>query len=154
MRSVIIFFSNSGITEKLAKRIRKDTDSDIIKVLPENEYGGYVVSIVKMIKEKITKNTTRFINDIPDLSEKDTVFVGYPIWGGGVPQILLDYLSECDLSGKQIIPFSTAGASSIKGSLKKLKEVCKGGKIKYPFSVTKKNRGNYESWINKIRSAG
>lgn len=153
MKPVIIYFSNSGTTEKLAKRIGKDVGAKGIKVIPEKEYGGYAVSIAKMIKERITKDTRSFTNDIPDLSEYDTVFVGYPIWAGGAPQILLDFLSKCDLSEKIVIPFSTAGASGIKGSLDKLKAACKGGRIKYPFAVTKRNRGDYDGWMEKVKQA-
>lgn len=150
MNATIIYFSNSGITEKLAMRIKKDTGADIIRVEPEKEYGGYAISIAKMIKEKITKSTRGFTNEIPDLSGYDTVFVGYPIWGSNVPQILLDFLKECDLSGKTVIPFSTAGASGIGKSLGKLKSTCYGAKIKYPYGVTRSKRGDYKGWMEKI----
>ena len=150
MKAIIIYFSNSGITEKLALRIKKDTGADRLKVIPEREYGGYAVSIIKMIVEKIRKNTRAFINDIPGLTEYDTVFVGYPIWGGKVPEILINFLNECDLKGKTVIPFSTAGASSIKGSLAGLKEACSGAKIKYPFETSKRHKGDYGTWISKV----
>ena len=39
MKPVIIYFSNSGTTEKLAKRIGKDVGAKGIKVIPEKEYG-------------------------------------------------------------------------------------------------------------------
>ena len=132
-----------------AERIKKDTGSDIIRVTPEKEYGGYVAAIAQMIVEKIKRRTRAFTNEIPDLTEYDTVFVGYPIWGGKPPVILTDFLKCCDLNGKRVIPFSTAGASGIKGSLAKLKEACSGAKIKYPFGVTKRNKGNYKAWMER-----
>ena len=150
MKAIIIYFSNSGITEKLVFRIKKDTGADSLKVIPEKEYGGYAVSIIKMIAEKIRKNTRSFINDIPDLTEYDTVFVGYPIWGGKAPAILINFLKECDLKDKTVIPFSTAGASSIKGSLAGIKDACSGAKIKYPFETSKRRKGDYSAWISKL----
>ena len=150
MKAVIIYFSNSGTTEKLAQKIKKDTQGDLIKIIPEREYGGYIISIFKMIGEKVTKNTRSFINDIPDLSVYDTVFVGYPIWGGKAPVIVQNFLKCCDLKGKTVIPFSTAGASGIKGSLPGIKEACEGAKIKNPFNTSKRNKGDYRSWMEKI----
>ena len=150
--AIIIYFSNSGITEKLAKRIKKDTGADMIKVLPEKEYGGYAISIIKMIGEKITKNTRSFVNDIPDLSGYDTVFAGYPIWGGKAPQILINFLKCCDFKGKTVIPFSTAGASGIKGSVAGIKEACVGAKVKYPFGISKRDKGDYRGWMEKINT--
>ncbi len=152
MKPVIIYFSNSGITEKLALKIKKDTEADIIKVIPEKEYGGYLISIIKMIGEKISKQTRKFTNDIPDLSSYDTVFAGYPVWGGKAPVIFTNFLKECDMDGKIVIPFSTAGASSIKGSLPGIKAACGNVRIKYPFETSKRRKGDYRSWIDKIRS--
>ena len=37
MKAAIIYFSNSGITEKLAKRIKQDTDGELIGVIPDND---------------------------------------------------------------------------------------------------------------------
>jgi len=151
MKAAIIYFSNSGITEKLAKRIKKDTDGELIRVIPDKEYGGYFISIVKMIGEKITGKTRDFVNDIPDLSEYDTVFVGYPIWGGKAPVILQNFLKKCDLRGKRVIPFATAGASGIKSSVEGLKAVCSGAQVKYPFGTSKRNKGDYRSWMEKVK---
>ena len=42
-----------------------------------------------------------------DISQYDTVFIGYPVWATEVPQAVLSFLDEYDLSGKTVIPFCT-----------------------------------------------
>lgn len=42
-----------------------------------------------------------------DISSYDTVFVGYPVWATSVPQAVLSFLDEYDLSGKTVIAFCT-----------------------------------------------
>lgn len=42
-----------------------------------------------------------------DISGYDTVFIGYPVWATSVPQAVLSFLNEYDLSGKTVIPFCT-----------------------------------------------
>ncbi len=42
-----------------------------------------------------------------DIAKYDMVFVGYPVWATDVPQAVLSFLNEYDLSGKTVIPFCT-----------------------------------------------
>lgn len=42
-----------------------------------------------------------------DIAMYDTVFIGYPVWAVRVPQAVLSFLMEYDLSGKTVIPFCT-----------------------------------------------
>ena len=53
-------------------------------------------------------------NYLPELKESnldivgyEVVFVGYPVWATDVPQAVLSFLNEYDLSGKTVIPFCT-----------------------------------------------
>lgn len=60
-------------------------------------------------------------NDI-DVTTYDVIYLGYPIWWGDVPKIILTFLDNTDLNGKTVIPFCTSGGSSISTSLNTLKE--------------------------------
>ena len=42
-----------------------------------------------------------------DIAGYEVVFVGYPVWATDVPQAVLPFLNEYDLSGKTVIPFCT-----------------------------------------------
>ncbi len=150
MRSIIIYFSHSGKTEKIAKRLLKDTGSDIISVKPKKDYGNYVMSVIRAVKDKLMRIRPEFVNSIPDLSGYDTVFVGYPIWCSSVPDLLLAFLRKCDLSGKTVIPFSTSGMTSISSSLVRLKEVCRGSTIRYPYNYSKRSRDDYKEWTSRF----
>ena len=46
-----------------------------------------------------------FESDLPDLSAYDTIFVGEPVWWGGMPQPMVNVFEQLDFSGKTIIPF-------------------------------------------------
>lgn len=43
----------------------------------------------------------------------DTVFLGYPLWWGEAPSIVLTFLEGTDLSGKTMIPFCTSSSSGV-----------------------------------------
>ena len=57
---------------------------------------------------------------LPDVAEAATVFLGYPIWWGKVPRVVLTYVESGALSGKTVVPFCTSGSSGIEGSLDEL----------------------------------
>lgn len=51
-----------------------------------------------------------------DISQYDTVFIGYPVWATNAPQAIFSFLSQYDLSGKTIIPFCTHDGYGAGGS--------------------------------------
>ena len=48
----------------------------------------------------------------------DTIYLGYPIWWGTNPKIILTLLDTYDFTNKTIIPFCTSGSSDISESVK------------------------------------
>ena len=47
--------------------------------------------------------------------------MGYPIWWGTNPKIILTLLDTYDFTGKTIIPFCTSGSTDISGSVNNLR---------------------------------
>lgn len=50
---------------------------------------------------------------LPDLSQVDTILLGYPNWWGDLPMPLYTFLEQVDLSGKNVIPFTIHGGSGL-----------------------------------------
>lgn len=44
---------------------------------------------------------------VENMAQYDTVFLGYPVWAGSIPQAIRSFLASYDFSGKTIIPFCT-----------------------------------------------
>lgn len=68
------------------------------------------------------RTTPEISGDAVDLSQYDTVYIGYPIWWGTKPHIIDTFLDEYDLSGKKVMPFCTSGGSGIAQSVSEIKE--------------------------------
>lgn len=62
-------------------------------------------------------------NEIQNISQYDTVYVGYPIWWSDMPQFLYTFFDTYDFGGKNIIPFSTHAGSGIFGTVAKIKRL-------------------------------
>ena len=150
MNAIIIYYSRSGTTEKLALRAARDLHCNTIKIEPEDAYGNYVASLVRVIKERGEQAAPKFATPIPDLSTYDVVLLGYPIWAYGPPVFVSDFIRHCDLNGKTVIPFSTSGGSNISCTLKTLEGVCSGARLLLPFNYGMFKKDDYDQWIGMV----
>ena len=58
-----------------------------------------------MTKEQNDSTARPEIENTIDISKYDTIYLGYPIWWGEPPKIILTLLDTYDFTGKTIIPF-------------------------------------------------
>ena len=151
MKALIMYYSKSGKTEELANRIKKNLDCDILKIEPEKSYGSYFWACCRVGIEKIKKTKVKFKNEIPELNNYDVVLIGYPIWWFDIPSFIAEFLNNCDLKGKKIIPFATSGNTNISKTMKTIKIICNESEIIFPFTYSNNKKDNYEDWIKSIK---
>lgn len=152
--SVVIYFSATGNTKKVAEYIKEASGSDIIEIIPEEKYTNEDLSYsnddCRANKEQNDVNARPQISNKINIEEYDVIYLGYPIWWGDVPKIILTLFDTHDFSGKTIIPFCTSGGSGISQSVNTLKTFnynVKDGK-RFNSSVT---MNEVETWINEIK---
>ena len=122
--SVVLYFSATGTTKKIAERIANKSGSDIMEIVPKEEYKSEDLnynSDCRANREQQDSKARPEIKNTIDLSKYDTIFLGYPIWWGTNPKIILTLLDTYDLTNKTIIPFCTSGSTGIEGSVNDLR---------------------------------
>ena len=121
----IIYFSATGTTKKVAEYIKNTTNGDLIEIIPQEKYTdsdlNYGNDNSRANKEQKDSNARPEISNNIHIDNYDVIFLGYPIWWGDVPKIILTFLDNHNLNGKTIIPFCTSGSTGISGSLNTLK---------------------------------
>ena len=150
MKSMILYYSKSGKTEELARKIQQALGSDIIKVEPEKPYGNWISSVARVIREKSKTIYPAFRTEIPNLDPYNAVFVGFPIWANDPPAFFTYFLKKCDLRGKTLIPFATSGGSSIEHSVKTLKRICPDSNVILEYRYVSTNNDELEQWMRSI----
>ena len=131
--SVVLYFSATGNTKSIAKRIAKESNSDIIEIIPKEKYKSEDLdynSDCRANREQNNSNARPEIENTIDITNYDTIYLGYPIWWGTNPKIILTLLDTYDLTGKTIIPFCTSGSSDISKSVSDLRDYKSNLKIK------------------------
>ncbi len=110
MKAIVVYFSQTGNTEKVAKEIARTLDRNGIDVKTlsiersrKRTYEENVEDAKKEEKAKIEEVNT-------DLSDFDMLFIGTPVWCGKPATPINAYMDQCEgLEGIEIIPFLTHG---------------------------------------------
>lgn len=67
-----------------------------------------------------------------------------------MPQFIQDYIRQCDLAGKRIIPFVTAGSNGKSSSYKTVKELLPNSRITDYFYTSNLKKADEDAWLNHI----
>lgn len=134
-KKLVAYFSASGVTAKLAKRLADAVDADIFEIKPEKPYTTADLdwtnkksrSSVEMSDKSFRPAVAEKLDNIADY---DTIYVGFPIWWYVAPTIINTFLEQYDLTGKTIIPFATSGSSRMGKTNLELAPSCKGAILK------------------------
>lgn len=73
MKVAVIYYSKSGITEKIAKKIQKKTGADLFLVEPDKNYGGYLSAVISVAGEKLRGRLAKPKTSVADFSAYDIV---------------------------------------------------------------------------------
>ena len=97
-----------GTTEFVAEQIRQITGGDIHRIETVDPYTADFDELRDVNHAEMQQGVLPELKESNlDISGYDTVFVGYPVWATSVPQAVLSFLNEYDLSGKTVVPFCT-----------------------------------------------
>lgn len=124
-KTLIAYFSRTGITKKLAQDVVAETGADIFAIEPVKAYSSSYVLCVAQAKIENLKHARPEIKEQPkNLASYDTVVVMFPIWWFTCPNIILSFLEANDFAGKKIIPVCTYGSSGKGSSEKDMQAAC------------------------------
>ena len=154
-KTLIAYFSASGVTARVAKEMAEAVDADLYEICPAKPYTDADLNWTdKRSRSSLEMNdpASRPAIAAPavDMGQYDTVFVGFPIWWSVEPRIVDTFLESCDFSSKTLIPFATSGGSGIDRAEKSLREHC-------PNAIWKKggllNGSGAADWVKRALNA-
>ena len=125
---LVVYFSPDDTTRAAAYCIAAGLSAGLFEIEAEEPYTeddlDYTSNSSRSMREMRDKDARPAISALPeDLSKYDTILIGYPLWGGVAPKIMLTFMESVDLSGKTIYPFCTSNSSPFGESDKELKKL-------------------------------
>ena len=149
MKPLIVYYSYSGITRRLAEDIALITDGNLRELKPQKSYSFSYNTAVKEARAEIEKGyCPPLLQGAEPIEDTDVIFVGSPNWLKTFAPPVLSFLRSVDLSGKTIIPFCTHGGGGFGRIIEDYKRECKNSIIKDGIAL----RGDYnfdelEKWF-------
>jgi flavodoxin len=117
-RTLVACFSRSGNTRVIAGQLRRELPADLFEILPAAPYPeDYEETVAQATQERDAGIRPALKAEVPDIAAYDTLFLGFPIWGGTAPPVVRSFLAAHDLSGKTLRPFITHGGYGLGDSL-------------------------------------
>lgn len=124
--SLVLYFSATGTTKKVAEMVKEASGGDILEIVPMEAYTSddlnYNVDDTRANREQKDETARPKIKNEIDVANYDVIYLGFPIWWGDVPKIVLTLMESVDFQGKTIVPFCTSGGSGIEMSVQTLKK--------------------------------
>ncbi|MBR4090087.1 MAG: NAD(P)H-dependent oxidoreductase, partial [Mogibacterium sp.] len=92
MKTLVAYFSASGNTASLAKRVAQAANADLFEIKPVEPYTDadlrWTNPLARCNKEKIGKKNVPIADRVQNLDEYDLIFIGFPVWYYGAPNII------------------------------------------------------------------
>ena len=118
MRALVAYFSASGVTAGVAKKLSDEIKAELYEIRPALAYSqddldwrnGQSRSSIEMQNKSCRPKLSDL--DAP-VAKADIIFIGYPVWWYREPSIIDSFLDAYDFTGKKIVLFATSGSSDI-----------------------------------------
>jgi len=153
-KNLIVYYTCSGLTKRVADLIKEKTNGDIFEIELEKPYtklSAYTIGIVH------TRNghNPKIKNKI-DITKYNNIFLGTPIWAYTLSPALRSFIVDHSLKGKTIIPFCTDGGN--KGRyFEHMNNLCKDGEVLPGLNISFVNKKSDEElkklideWLDDI----
>ncbi|WP_101877660.1 flavodoxin [Lachnoclostridium edouardi] len=150
------YFSATGITEKLARKIAAAVGGELHEIQPQVPYteadldwtNNKSRSSVEM-RDKTFRPA--IANKLEGSDNVKVLIIAFPIWWYVAPTIINTFLEQYDWTDKIIIPVATSGGSGMGNTNRELKPSCPGAVLKdgkcFKANVSEKE---IKEWFDSI----
>ena len=133
-KTLVVYYSASGNTERVAKDIAEAADADLFEIEPVQPYTDADLNwtngdsrVSREHDDESLRNVELKTTEVPNWDSYDTVLIGYPVWWGIAAWPVNNFVKENDFSGKTVIPFATSASSGMGESGTLLEEMAGTG---------------------------
>ena len=147
-----------GNTAIMVDYIKEQADVDVFEIVPVVAYPADYDECTAYVTEEINENRRpAYKNEITNLADYETVFIGGPIWWGRPPMLFRTFFeAHPELDGKTIIPFGTHGGSGVGSYTTLIKEYYPNATVLESLGISGSSVRNVsskttvENWLKKL----
>lgn len=155
-KKLVCYFSCTKTTQKYATKLSQDLGCDLYEIKPVKTYtkddlNWQDENSRSSLEMSNPKARTELIKDLNNLSNYETILVGFPIWWYTAPRIINSFFESYDLSSKKVVIFATSGSSNMGQIVKQLQitypqlNLIEGKVVNHISNI------EYENWLKTIK---
>lgn len=156
--ALIVYYSATGNTEKVANQIADITGADLFELEPVQLYTDEDLDwtddnsrVVYEYENENKRNVELVSTEVENWDSYDTVFIGYPIWWGIAAWPVNSFVENNDFTGKTVIPFCTSSSSGLGESGDLLEEMAGSGNwLEGERFTSSTSESEVENWISGL----
>lgn len=115
---LIAYFSWGGNTRGIAEEIQRQIGADLFEIEMVTPYSTDYNTVLDQAQEaQNNQDRPELSTHVEDMSQYDTILLGYPNWWASIPMPVASFLEEYDFSDKTIVPFCSHGGGRFGQSL-------------------------------------
>ena len=133
-KTLVVYYSATGNTEVVAKKLADNLDADTFEIVPSDPYTDDDLDwnddnsrVSREHDDESLREVKLESTIVPNFDTYDTVLIGYPIWWGIAAWPVNSFVEANDFTGKTVIPFCTSSSSGIGNSADILEDLTKTG---------------------------
>jgi flavodoxin len=149
-KRLVAFLSRSGNTRVLADALAREFEADLFEIRPRDPWPeDYEEMVDWATRIRESDMNLPLAESLASLSNYQTVFLGFPIWGMAMPSVMTSFLKQHDFSGKTIAPFITHGGYGVGSAIKTIRALLPQSGIRAPFIL---ECDQERATLNQLRS--
>ena len=156
MKTLVAFFSASGVTAKAATALAGAAGADLFEIVPAQDYTRADLNWMDKKSRSTLEMKDRdcrpaIASTVADMAQDGRVFVGFPVWWYREPSIIDTFLESYDFSGKTLIPFCTSGGSGLGETADNFRRLAPGAGVLEGKRLTKRDSAQtLRAWVDAL----
>lgn len=113
-RTLVLYYSQTGATQRVAEEIGKQLGADVVALELEQPYDGTFEQTIERCQKEKADGVLPTLKKLDlNMDEYDVVFLGFPVWFGTYATPIAALLKDQTLEGKKLVPFCTFGSGGL-----------------------------------------
>ncbi len=126
-----------GNTAFIAGVIADDLKADVFSIKTKTLLPGSFNELMDLNHQEQRLRSFPEVQEIPQLTDYDVIFIGYPIWAMEAPRAVSTFIQSLSLEGKKVVFFCSHDGYGAGSSLRTLSAQVQGGIVESKALVLK-----------------
>lgn len=136
MKTLIVFYSRTGTTKKVADFLAEKLGTDLEEIKEEKSRGG-VMGYLRSGREAMKKDIPKILGSAKNPAQYGLVLIGTPVWAGTMASPIRTYLEQNKDKFTKLAFFSTQGSAKEQKVFSEMAKVCGKEPIFHKYFTTK-----------------